>query len=265
MKVWMSENTKQNNYYAIRLLGAIVGCVILGLALTFGSIWFTLYMGWSIQIVGLGVCYAVPALIVLLIMRISKALHRDTLIFCQDDNDSLFVINAEMYARGGRGLAGITRKAVETQQVLEKFKQNRILEKHMSQEKSLHGLEIQIVSVEKLKATWDGHVAACNVRYPNGNCGKQTYIINKGYEREDELLSVFERKRYNGGSPEVKENKNPVGIMISLLALLACVVLCALSHPAVGRLPQVIYFPCLGLAHVPLCLLVHFIIKQNRS
>lgn len=196
MKVWMSENTKQNNRYAARMIGSTLACVALVIALTVGVTWLSLYMGWSMRIASLTVCIGVTVLCVWLAMRIGKTANRDALIFCQDDNDNLFVVNAGQYARGGRGLAGFTRKAAETQQVLERFKQDRILERYMSQEKSLHGLETQILSVEKLKTTSDGHVAVCKVRYRNGNYGKQTYIIKTGYEREEELLFALERRRH---------------------------------------------------------------------
>lgn len=195
MKIWMSENTRQDNKYASHILGSTIACVAVAMVLMVGGTFLSLYKGWDMKAVSMVMCIGVTALVVGLALRTGKAANRDALIFCKDDNDALFVVNAANYARGGRGMAGYTRKAVETQKVLEVMRRDRFLEKYMSQEKSLHGLETQILSVEKLKTTASGYVAVCRVRFRNGDTGKQTFTISKGYERESELIFELERRR----------------------------------------------------------------------
>lgn len=195
MKIWMSENTRQNNKYASRMVGFTLACVAVAMILTVGGTFLSLYKGWDIRSVSMVMCIGVTVLVVVLALRAGKAANRDALIFCRDDNDALFVVNATNYARGGSGMAGFARKAAETQKVLEVMRRDRFLEKYMSQEKSLHGLETEILSVEKLKTTASGYVAVCRVRFRNGNTGKQTFTISKGYERESELIFELERRR----------------------------------------------------------------------
>ena len=195
MKIWMSENIRQNNKYASRTVGFTLACVAVAMILTVGGTFLSLYKGWDMRSVSMVMCIGVTVLVVVLALRAGKAANRDALIFCRDDNDALFVVNATNYARGGRGMAGFARKAAETQKVLEVMRRDRFLEKYMSQEKSLHGLETEILSVEKLKTTASGYVAVCRVRFRNGNTGKQTFTISKGYEREAELIFELERRR----------------------------------------------------------------------
>ena len=55
------------------------------------------------------------------------------------------------------------------------------------------------------------------------------------------------------------------GVALSILAFCGFAALCALSHPAVGRLPGGIYFPCLGAAFLTAFFLTYFIIRHRRG
>lgn len=79
------------------------------------------------------------------------------------------------------------------------------------------------------------------------------------------LLRQLERREGWAGAPEVKENRKPFYILLSALACCGFGVLCVLSHPAVARLPQSIYFPCLGAAFAALCCAVWFGIRQHQG
>jgi len=264
MKVWISQHTKNNNRYTTRIMLTLIGIIILLPIAMFCMIMLAHKLDWSIEIVSTAACIGLTVIIICTALKLGKLSNRDAQIFCQDDEHNLFVVNARDYAGYHRGILGFISMASETQKVLENIKTNQILERQMMQEKSLIGLATQIISVESLKPDNKGYIAVCRVRYRNGNTGKYTYLIEDGYENQNELISAFERKRH-AYSPEVMVNYNPVKIIISLLALAACVAVCVMSHPTVGSLPEKIYFPFLGVAFVMLFPVVYFIVKQKRG
>ena len=82
---------------------------------------------------------------------------------------------------------------------------------------------------------------------------------------EELLLRQLERRKIWAGALELAENRNPRFILLSALACAGFSALCVLSHPALARLPQEIYFPCLGAAFLSLGCLVYFVIRQRRG
>lgn len=104
--------------------------------------------------------------------------------------------------------------------------------------------------------------AVCGFR----ECGSQTDVFpGKGYEQEQELLWALEQQRYQENAWEVKEDKKPFWIFGNSLLLAAAVMVCVLSHPAVGVLALNVYFPCLGIAFLLLTVLIYLIIKRHRG
>lgn len=264
MKVWMSQNTKQNNNYTARLVLPLVAMIVLIPVITFGMMMLIKEFGLSMEIASTITLIVLTIVIVCIALNMGKMANRDALIFCQDDEHNLFAINARNFVNMHRGIYGYAKMASDVQKALKNIKENQILERQMMQENSLTGLVPQIISVENLKPNNKGYSAVCKVRYPNGNIRKFTYLIEDGYDNQNELIAAFERKK-SAYSPEVKVNYNPVKIIISLLALGTCITVCAMSHPAVGTLSEKIYFPFLGVAFVMLFPVMYFIIKQKRG
>ena len=64
---------------------------------------------------------------------------------------------------------------------------------------------------------------------------------------------------------ETPKSHNPLGIAVSLLALVLFAALCVLSHPAVDRLPQNWYFPSMGAAYAALFFLLLFALRRHRG
>ncbi len=264
MKVWMSQNTKNDNKYTVRLILPLIAMVVLLPVVTFGMMIIIKEFGLSIEIASTITFIVLTAIIVCIALNMGKMANRDALIFCQDDEHNLFAINARNFVNMHRGIYRYAKMASDVQKALKNIKENQILERQMMQENSLTGLAPQIISVESFKPNNKGYSAVCKVRYPNGNTGKATYLIEDGYENQSELIAAFERKK-SAYSPEVKVNYNPLKIIISLLALGTCAAVCVMSHPAVGSLPEKIYFPFLGAAFVMLFPVMYFIIKQKRG
>ena len=264
MKVWISQNTKNTNRYTARLVLTLIGIIILLPLAMFGTIILAHKLNRSMEIISMAACIGFTVIIIYTSLKLGKLSNRDAQIFCQDDEHNLFVVNARDYVGYHRGILGFFSMASETQRVLENLKNNQTLERQMMQEKSLTGLATQIISVESLKPDNKGYIAVCRVRYRNGNTGKYTYLLEDGYDNQSELIAAFERKR-QAYSPEVKVNYNPVKIIISLLALAACVTVCVMSHPAIGFLPEKIYFPVLWVTYAMLFPVIYFIVKQKRG
>ena len=264
MKVWMSQNTKNNNNYAARLVLPLIAMVVLLPIVTFGMMIFIKEFALSMEIASTITFIVLTVAILYIAFNMGRTANRDALIFCQDDEHNLFVINARNFVNMHRGIYGYVKMASDIQKVLKTLKDNQVLEKHMAQENSLIGLAHQIMSVENFKPNNKGYSAVCKVRYPNGNIRKATYLIEDGYENQNELISAFERKK-SAYAPEVKANYNPIKILISLLVFATCVAICVISHPTVGSLPEKIYFPFLGAAFVMLFPVTYFIIKQKRG
>ena len=79
------------------------------------------------------------------------------------------------------------------------------------------------------------------------------------------LLKELERRKTWENTLQSLCNRNPLYILLSGLALVACVTLCVLSHSAVGIISGEFYFPCLGASLVSLYFLFYFIVRQRRG
>ena len=158
---------------------------------------------------------------------------------------------------------GFVSMAKQTQNILTDIKNDRILERWMMKEKSLSAIATKILWVEKIRPNAKSQTVVCRVQEPNGATRRCSYIIRDGYERQDELLLALETKE-KGKYQEVYRNYNPLRIFISAVVLLACVVICGLSHSANGLLPASCYYPSLLFTFAPLYSLLYFIIRQAR-
>lgn len=264
MRIWMSEKSKQNNHYAARVVLPVAGGVLLAMAFIIAVTFAAMHMGWSIQVVSCFMCVFVTVMLILLALKIGKISNRDTLIFCKDDRDNLYVVDLRQFVKYQRGIVGYANMASDIGWIQKKIKEDHILEKDM-EDGSIIKYASLIFAVENMKVKSDGYVVLCRVRHPKGAIGKVTYMIQQGYDQENELIAALELRMRKRAAVEMKKNSYPIRIFISALTFIAAVILCVLSHPACGILPQSIYFPCLGISFIPLIVMVTFIIKQSRG
>ena len=82
---------------------------------------------------------------------------------------------------------------------------------------------------------------------------RRTCFVIRGLEDQETLLHLLELREGWSGSPELRENHTLHGLLLSVLAAGVAGVLSVLSHPAVGQLPAVIYYPCLAAAFGAVC------------
>lgn len=264
MKIWMSNAARNKKGYAKRQTVLIYGSIFLAVIIIFVCIVLADRYGWSIQRVSEILVLGISVAIIFIAVRIGLAFGRDVMIFCQDDDYDMYVVNALAYTDYRRGALGFISMAKQTQNILTDIKNDRILERWMMKEKKLSPIATKILWVEKIRPNAKSQTVVCRVQEPNGATRRCSYIIRDGYERQDELLLALETK-VKGQYQEVHRNYNPLGIFISAVVLLACVVICTLSHTANGFLPASCYYPSLLFTFVPLYSLLYFIIRQARG
>ena len=196
MRIWTSADPEEKKYYALRMVGGLLGIPLLALFLIFAGVFAGFRMGWKMEEVSLALCLGVTALCIWLAFWLRQQSLRTKLIFCLDDEDRLFVVEAGKYIQAGSGLAGYISLAYRTQKEVEKLTApGGLLEREISRTESLTGQEPQIVSVEGIRERERSYRVVCRLKYPNQREGKWTYSIVKGYEDEDGLLWELERRR----------------------------------------------------------------------
>ena len=265
MRIWMSEITGQSdNKYAIRMVLGLLGCVMLAFMLSAGAAVASIKIPEYKEVISLVSLLFTTILVVWCALRLGRMSVRDTLIFCKDAEDNMFVYNLRDKVQYRKGFGGYTVMAAETERLQTKLKNDGTLERKL-QDGTMGTVACEILSVKKIKVQKDGHSVVCRVKFPSGREGKTTYLVCKGYEQEDELLYHLERRLHKEVTGEMEKNPYPVRIFVSAMALIGMVVLCVLSHPAVATLPESLYFPCMGITCVPLWFLLYYATKMRRG
>lgn len=266
MKIWISENLKKKNHYTAGILLPLLFGLILVFCLIFGSILLGFALNLPMELLTFAVCIIATAFLIWAAAEAGRRSLRDALIFCQDRDVEIYVIDARKYISFQRGLPGFISMLFKTQKILNNLiSPGGVLEKYLSQKESLRGLEPRILSVKKIKENRKSYSMICHVETPARRPSRQTYVFSKGYDREKELLHALELFCSRSIHAEVHENRNPAYIILSSVILVLFVVLCICSHPATALLPAGIYFPCLGAAFLSVCCPVWFAVRQHRG
>lgn len=255
-QVWMSQDTRKKSRYGLRTLGGVLGIAALVMLAAGGGTVLALSKGWFGKEVSLLLCLGAAALGIVLAAGLGRRAVRDTTVFFLAEGDRLFALDARRLVDQGRDLLSHAAAVWQTQQVLRRLVQNPRLPA---------GGE-EIVQVHQIQEKGDHYVLHCRVYTARRRVLRRTYFLFRGMADQDALLSQLERRRkWTLHALEPAENRNPFRILLSALACCALSALCLLSHPEVGRLPQGIYFPCLGAAFAAGCCLVWFAVRQHRG
>ena len=257
MKVWISPQIKGKNRFAIRMVLGTMGIVILAVSLVLGVTILTIYTDEYKEMVSFVSCILSVVLLIFLSAMLGRSIQRDAMIFCKDGEDRLFVVDARQAVQYRRGIFGYIGMMRDIQKQLE------VLKQQIERENALPVGAVEIQKVDRIQDHDNCYALTCQVRYQNERTGKRTYILIKGYEYEGELLRLLERKQLF--EVELKENRNPFLILLSLSITIIFVLLSVLSHPYNAQLDERFYFPCLGIASAALCSMIYFIIKNRRG
>ena len=253
--IWMSPDSAGKSRFALGGIGGVLGISALALLLAGGGTVLMLRRGLSVQAMGLGLCVLVTALVLFLAFRLGRRRVQDATVFFLTEEDRLFALDArEMTDYGGNTVDNL----------LGDFRTQRLL-RELARRPELPGRAREIVVVEKLKDRGGSLAAVCLVQNMSSRRFRRTYFLVRGLDREEELIRQLERRRNWRDALEERDSRRPLYILLSTACLAAFTALCVLSHPAVSRLPQSIYFPCLLGAFIAAGVLVGFIVRQSRG
>lgn len=253
--IWMSPGQGRENRYSLHTLGGIAGVVGLILVVCLGGTAWGILAGWPMEVVSVALCLGAAALGMALAVRVGRRSAGEALVFFLVEGDRLFVLDARRLVDHGHD---VFRYAAATARV------QRCLREIAVQFYLPSGAQ-EILKVENLKEN-RGHCAlVCLVRQGEDGAVRQTFLLPEGLEHREELLRQLERRKGWENTVEVVENRNPFRILASALVCAGFGAVCVFSHPAVGQLPETLYFPCLGLAFLALCCAVWFGVKQSRG
>lgn len=254
-KIWMSPDTGKRSRYAWRTLGGIAGIVLLALILICGGVSLMFYMDWPRESFLLVLCLGVTVLAVFLAARLGRRAVQDAAVFFLTEGDRLFAMDARRLVYHGNGVLGYAIGTVETQQFLRQIG---------NYEYPPAGADL-IVKVERIRANRSHYAVVCRIRHPDRHMVRRTYFLMKGMEDEELLLHQLERRKNWDSTLGASEDRSLQYLLVSALACTGLAVLCVLSHPAVSKLPQVVYFPCLGAAFIAFCCMVCIVIRHRRG
>ncbi|WP_294561368.1 hypothetical protein [uncultured Traorella sp.] len=257
MRVWMPPKLKNKNHYALVMPGSFMGIMILAFLLIISTVLIFQNSEYK-PLILLLVCIGITILIIRLAFMLGRYSKKNTLLFCMHQ-DHLYIIDASMHIRFHRGLSGYVHMAVETYRRLEEIKEG--IEKYDELPKEA----IEIIKVDSLRE-WRHHYAlVCRIKDAHEKIIRRTYLMMKGYEHEDELRMLLERKRTVSRTVEIKEDHSLFYIFVSMASLFLFIILCFFSHPSVQVLSERLYFPLLGCTFIALYITLYLIVKYRRG
>lgn len=254
-KIWLSRDTGKKSLYAGRTLGGVLGIVALMVVLILGGVLLTFFFDLPREVFTLLLCLGVTALGVVLGLRLGRRTVSDATIFFLASGDHLYGLQVSDHAWFGGSPLGYASGALETQRLL----------RELAARPYLPAAAEEILCVENIRKSGTEYAVRCRVRRAGEKATGKTFFIAADFPEIDRLLFELERRRGGEELLEITENPNPAGILVSAVALAIFSVLCVLSHPAQGKLPQEIYFPCLAAAFVAFGALVTFLVRRSRG
>lgn len=258
MKIWMPPQIKEKNHYSIEIIGGIAGIVLLALLLVIGSSFLMIYSSESKEIVALLLCLFITIFIIWLAIKLGRRSKRNTTLFCMEQ-EHLYIIDVSKYISYHKGLFGHAEMVSETAKRLEEVK------KELERDKQLPAEAAEIIQVDNLREHPNYYSLVCKIKNKEDQIYRWTYLMMKGYENEEELRMILERKRFAARSVEIKEERKPLYIFIAAFLFILFVLLCVLSHPYVQFLSDNLYFPFLGLSFLIFCITLYLFIKWRRG
>lgn len=254
-KIWPPRAAGKKGFYAGRTLGGILGIVALMVILIFGGVFLPSFAGLPREVFSLALCLGVTALGVGLSLRLGRRTVCDGTAFILTTEGRLYGLAVSDFAWFGGGVLSYASGVLETQRLLQKMAQRPFLPA---------GAE-EILAVDKIRQARREYVIRCKVCRSGGKPTGKTFFLSTDLEDVDQLLFELERRQSGENMLEYTQSPNTLGILVSGVILAGFSALCVLSHPAQGKLPQEIYYPCLLAAFVAFCALVAFLIRRSRG
>ena len=255
MKIWCAAEEGKRRYRPVWMLAGGFGLLLLCILIAAGSAILSLYSRYGAW-VSLGGCAAAVAVGITLSARLGSWSAEGNTLFWLDGQDRLFALDTRDSAPSGRGFYALLAQ--------EKAAAGRMQKARQQLEAGQDPGGTELVEVLRVTLRRRGRTVRCIVRYLNGGTGEQSFFLPERMDGAEELLNILDRKR-RGEGPEVRTDRWPAVAAVSGLVLAGFTLLCIFSHPAVGRLPEGIYFPSLGGGFIAFCVLVYALTKHYRG
>lgn len=254
-KVWMSQDTARKSHMAWRTLGGIMGIALLMLTLILGGVLLSFRMDWPKEVSSMILCIGVTVLGITLGLRLGHRSAQDGTVFFLTDNGRLFGMQVDTMPGYRWGAIRCTEDLAKTQKFL-----RRLAEKPF-----LPSLAEEILRVKYLRETRSGYTVRCLVRCSKDRQALRTWFFARDCQDADLLVQQLERRQNWESSLEPPPPTALYGMIFSILAVAALAALCVMSHPFLGRLPQVIYYPCLAASVVAFGVAAYFGVRWRRG
>ena len=245
-QMWMTQSTASNRY-ALHMLAGIVMITVFAVLLACGGGVLLFWITDGSKPVLLIFCCGVTALAVGLSIKLGKRTARDATVFFLAEENQLYVADARILYNYGHSLVSYIGGVLKTEKFLQKMAEHPFVPIGAN----------EVLQVERIHEARGHYVVHCIVRTPRHCRARCTYFVDKDVSEVDRLLYELEDRQKHPFGVEYTEPQRPVAVLIGLVFLGGLIAVCIGSHPAVGSLPQVIYFPSLAAAFVVLCTLIY--------
>lgn len=235
--VWMAAEPARKSRYGLRTLGGIYGIAALLLVIVVGGVFLSFALGLPRELSASVLVIAAAALGVWLAVRLGRRTAGNAAVFFLTEDDRLFALDARSLFGHAHGLPGYAAGTMKTQRFLRRLAQRPFLPA---------GAE-EVRRVERVREHGGVCAVRCAVRRPNGQFARRVCFFPVSIGNREALLRELER-RASAEGPELAAPKGGALLVVSAALLFVFLLLCVLSHPAVGALPQAAYFPCLAAA-----------------
>lgn len=251
----MSRNSREKSSYARRTVGGVLGITALAVLLTGGATVLALRLGLPLLTFSVLLCVLVTAVAVSLAVSLGRRSVQDATVFFLAEGDRLFVMDARQMVDQGRNAVDNAVAAVRTQQLL----------RQLALKPGLTDKALEILKVESLKDKGRYISAVCKVRNMAGKPFRHTCFLVRGLENEEELIRQLERRKSWKSGLEWKDDPYAFQITLRMLALFGFAALGILSHPAMGDLPEFLYYPSLLGELVSCFFLLWTLVRRRRG
>ena len=198
----------------------------------------------SVLLVSLLLVLAVTAVLIAGALALGRKYSTSTALLARDTGGHLYYIDAADRLPYRRGLAGLWRTEQEARHRLAALWQREL--------------------PDALQEVRHGTYAVCMLRLSDRQYRRTLFLPREMPYRADLLHALEARWDRAAQSPELPA-QNPLPLLLSGAAVLLLVALTVLSHPAVGRLPDTLYFPLLAVTSLAVILLLCLLLRRHRG
>ena len=254
-QIWTPPETGGRSRYSMYTLGGIAAITVLSVLLVTCGVFLSAALDLPRESFFLALVCGVTALAVFLALKIGGRSARGTAVILLTEDDRLFFWDTRSVSHYRRGVWGYAAGVLETHRHLRTITGHPFVPT---------GAE-EILNVKHIREHRSYYIICCRTCRPHRGAAERICFLAKGLAGEEPLLRQLERRQSWENTLEAAGSHALLGGLISGAVLALLFALCLLSHPALGKLPQVIYFPCLGATFLAFFFLAYFTLRLHRG